>query len=159
MPWAKMIRRKFCRDNSIAFEEVIYANDEVFSTKVGVKTDKYLYINLLVYYYERRNGSLINKLSLENYLCRLYVCFRKNKILKQYGKSYDFNYLYIHIYYKSYWSFLLAFFRELKILGWKRTRRDYIVMCHRLDISLIPFFKAISIRRLKHHFFSVKNNI
>lgn len=150
-PWAKMVRRKFCCDKNIYFEEVRYSNDEIFSTMVGINISSYLYLNILIYLHERRDGSLVEKVTLDNCLCRLYVCFRKNKILNQYGKNFDFKTFYIRIYYKSYWSFLMAFFRELKILGWSRTQRDYIEICHRLDISFIPFFRKICIRRLKHH--------
>ena len=48
-PWAKMVRRTLCINKSIIFEEVKYANDEIFSTLIGVCVSKYLYINLLLY--------------------------------------------------------------------------------------------------------------
>ena len=158
-PWAKMVRRKLCNDKSIIFEEVKYANDEIFSTLIGVYVNKYLYIDLLLYRHEMRVGSLVEQKSLENYLCRLYVCFRKNEILKRYGKYFYFNFLYIQIYSIKYISFLKAFFNELCMLGWNRTCHDYVDVCKRLDISYIPFLRKISIRRFKHHLssFSQKN--
>ncbi len=156
-PWTKMVRKKICCDKTINFEEVRYSNDEIFSTMVGINIRSYLYVNILVYCHERRDGSLVEKVTLENCLCRLYVYFRKNKILKQYGTKIDYHLAHIRVYNISYCSFLRTFFKELKILGWRYALQDYLEICRLLDISYIPFFRKISVRRLKHHF-SVKNS-
>ena len=152
-PWSKMVRRKFCDDKSILFEEVEYSNDEIFSTLIGVNVSYYLYLNMLIYYHERRDGSLVENVYLDNYLCRLYVCIRKCKILESYGRcSTNLYYVYYDkVYNVSYNSFLRSFFYESKILGWGRTMNDYKEICRLLDISYIPFFRKISIKRLIHH--------
>ena len=155
-PWTKMVRKKFCGDKTINFEEVRYSNDEIFSTMVGINISSYLYIDLLIYYHERREGSLVEKISLDNYLCRLYVYFRKNSILKEYGAMIDCKNAHIRIYNISYCSFLMAFIKEIQILGLKCAWRDYVDICQRLDISLIPFFRKVCIRRLSHYIYAKK---
>ncbi len=77
-PWSKMIRKDFICENDIMFEEVIAANDVMFSTKVGYHMKKFLVLNEIIYCYTVRYGSLTKNISEQVFDTRL------NEFIKYY---------------------------------------------------------------------------
>lgn len=87
-PWGKMIKSELIRKHNITFDEVKYANDIMFSTKVACNVSRVAVSAFELYTLTVRSGSLTssNKSSEENFLCRMEVKIRMNKYLQQYKK-------------------------------------------------------------------------
>lgn len=85
VPWGKMIKSSFVKDNFIYFEEVPASNDVIFSLITGLKAKKIMADNHTIYCVTVNRGSITNTLSLRNIESIFGVCIRKNAILRQYG--------------------------------------------------------------------------
>lgn len=73
VPWCKMIRRSFLKENEIFFDEVIASNDVMFSAKIGYHMQKFEVSKKVIYCVTRRRGSLTTNTSHEVYDSRLMV--------------------------------------------------------------------------------------
>ena len=91
-PWCKLISYDLIKSENILFDEVMYGNDIMFSTKVACAAKKVLISKFELYTITLRPGSLTYKWgkSVENNLCRLKVRIRRNKFLKEQGKKQEF---------------------------------------------------------------------
>lgn len=85
VPWGKMVRTSFLRNNGITFEETPVSNDVMWSTRVLVhlKKDDIGLSNDIIYTLTEREGSLYKKQNIDAYCCRFGVFHRKYKLLKQ----------------------------------------------------------------------------
>lgn len=85
VPWGKMIKRELVSDRKIRFDEVIAANDVMFSTLVGYYSEGFTVDRHEVYVVTTRKGSLANRLDLQVTKSRYDVALRRNKFVKEHG--------------------------------------------------------------------------
>ena len=85
VPWGKMIRRDLVESNNIRFDEVVAANDVMFSTKVGLTANNFTVNNKSVYVVTTRIGSLANRRDLEVIKSRYLVAIRRNIYVREKG--------------------------------------------------------------------------
>lgn len=82
VPWAKMIRHSFVKENSISFDEVRAANDAMFATKAGLLAKSISAIDADAYVVTVSNGSLTKRRDFEVLHSRYLVALRRNQFLK-----------------------------------------------------------------------------
>lgn len=87
VPWAKMVRREFVLKNKILFDEVVAANDAFFSLKTGFLASKVEADEKVVYMVTTSKGSLTKRKDLAAIRSRYMVGLRKNRFLKDHGRS------------------------------------------------------------------------
>lgn len=99
VPWSKLIRRDFIKNNHIYFDEVIVSNDVMFSTKLGHSIKSFMVSEETIYCVTRNKGTLTTNISEKVFDTRMgvfidYYLFLKNKLseedfkkLKLSGKS------------------------------------------------------------------------
>lgn len=85
VPWAKMFRSKFVKEESILFDEVPASNDVMFSLKTGIAANKIVASPDIVYCVTVTKGSITNVKSLRNLESDFNVRIRKNAYLKSHG--------------------------------------------------------------------------
>lgn len=85
VPWGKMIRRGQVLSNNIRFDEVVAANDVMFSTKLGLTAKNFTVSNKSVYVVTTRAGSLANRRDFEVVKSRYLVAIRRNIYLREHG--------------------------------------------------------------------------
>ncbi len=85
VPWGKMIRRDFIVSNDIRFDEVVAANDVMFSTKCGLYASLFKADHREVYVVTTRAGSLANRRDFEVTKSRYQVALKRNKYLRERG--------------------------------------------------------------------------
>lgn len=83
-PCAKMVRAKMVIDNHISFDDVMWSNDDMFSTKCGYYAKKIEASNRLVYCAIRKNGTITTSKSNEAFKTSIDIYI--NKILYLKGK-------------------------------------------------------------------------
>jgi glycosyltransferase involved in cell wall biosynthesis len=82
VPWSKLFLRKFLLDNYIWFDDVIAANDVMFSTKAGHYAKNIFASDDYIYCVTDRSGSLTKNKSEEVYFARLYTHIRRSDFLR-----------------------------------------------------------------------------
>lgn len=84
VPWGKMVSRSFIVRNHIQFDEVRYANDVMFATKVACFAHKIAVSEDYIYTITMRAGSLSydHKNNVDNFFQRLDVYIMRNVFLK-----------------------------------------------------------------------------
>lgn len=85
VPWAKMVRRKLVEDNNIRFDEVLAANDVMFSALTGFYASNFCTDERIVYTVTVREGSLSRRRDFDVIHSRYKVFLRKNKFLRDHG--------------------------------------------------------------------------
>ena len=85
VPWGKMVRRKFILENKIRFDEILAANDVMFSTLTGYYAQKFSVDPNVVYVVTTRKGSLANREDLSVINSRYHVALKRNLFLKSHG--------------------------------------------------------------------------
>ena len=83
VPWGKMIRRDLVIRQDIKFDEVLAANDVMFSTKVGYYAQKFTTDYRSVYVVTTRCSSLANRLDLPVIQSRFNVAIKRNIFVRQ----------------------------------------------------------------------------
>lgn len=113
-PWGKLIKSELVVSNSIFFDEVIAANDVMFSLKSGYYANSVLSVDNKVYCVYKSSNSLTNTKTLENRRSRLKVALDRNSFLFEKGlMRYQFSFYSIIYNYGGVFTFHL-FFRFLK---------------------------------------------
>ena len=84
-PWGKMIRHEMVKTHHITFDEVRWANDFMFSTKIGYYADSITVDLSPVYCITIAYGSLIHQRSIDSRKCRYEVTLRNNQFLREHG--------------------------------------------------------------------------
>lgn len=104
-PCSKLIRKELLDRYNIWFDDVLHANDVMFSTKVGVYLSTFDVVDKVIYVITQSSGSLTSEKSQKSakirtkILCDYYFFLRKNlkkEVMTQLG--------YTH---KDYWYFVL----------------------------------------------------
>ena len=92
--WNKIYRKKFLLDNNIFFEEGIIHEDDLFSMKVLLLTNKIEHIDKSFYYYRiNRSGSIMTDVNLEKELYSLKIIVNKIKELQEIATCDSFSFL------------------------------------------------------------------
>ena len=82
VPWSKLIKVQLIKENDIQFDEVIAANDIMFSAKIGYHAKKITASENVIYCVTKNKGSLTNTISEEVFDTRLQVRINYCKYLK-----------------------------------------------------------------------------
>ncbi|MBR4065058.1 MAG: glycosyltransferase family 2 protein [Tidjanibacter sp.] len=85
VPWGKMIRRALVVENAIKFDEVVAANDVMFSTICACRSKRFVVDNRQVYVVTITYGSLANRRDTEVIESRFRVALRRNSFLRKEG--------------------------------------------------------------------------
>lgn len=85
VPWGKMMRREHVLSNNIRFDEVVAANDVMFSTKLGLTAKNFTVSNESVYVVTTKAGSLANRRDFEVVKSRYLVAIRRNIYVREHG--------------------------------------------------------------------------
>lgn len=85
VPWAKMFKTEFIKDNRFTFDEVPASNDVIFSLKTGLKAKNITASHDVVYCVTVTKGSITNVVSLRNLESVFNVKIRKNQLLVEHG--------------------------------------------------------------------------
>lgn len=86
-PWGKLYKRDFIKKNNILFDEVIAANDMMFSIKSGLKANKITYEEQEFYCNTISAGSITTTLSKDRFESKLNVTLRVNDLLRENNKK------------------------------------------------------------------------
>lgn len=133
VPWAKMIKRKLVKNNNIKFDEVVTANDIMFSILTWYHSKSYNVIPKEVYVVTTRKGSLAHREDYPAILSRFKVNLRRNKFLKEHNLSSYQASVMIYIYtalkhnFKSFLSFIILSikYRQNIFIGCKNWISSY----------------------------------
>lgn len=84
-PWSKLVRREIVKKNNIKFEEVMVANDVLFSAKIGYYSKEITASRDEIYIIRQSKGSLTSVISEKTFKQRFaswidYVMFLKEKL-------------------------------------------------------------------------------
>jgi glycosyltransferase involved in cell wall biosynthesis len=122
-PWGKFIKRDFIEKNNIQFQEVLYANDVLFSTKVTNLSVKKKILDCVIYCVSYRSNSLDYTLNTNSEILRFNVFCDATVYLKLYNRDkilHDFVFMrwgLIFLYNKR--MSLKYFAKAIKICGFK----------------------------------------
>lgn len=84
-PVAKMVRRSLVQQRNIFFDEIIAANDAMFSIKTAYYANSIAADKRVIYVITVRSGSLEYTISKEVLLCRISVDYAMNKFFRKNG--------------------------------------------------------------------------
>lgn len=87
VPWGKMIRSDFIRNNKLQFEEVKYSNDVMFGMKLAHCANNIEVCDSSVYCITAAKNSLTRNKSESAFMCRYEVAVRQAVFLKKIKKS------------------------------------------------------------------------
>lgn len=123
VPWGKMLKQNFIRNNNILFEEVLASNDVFFSVSTGIKAKKINAYNECIYISTVRKDSLFFLDTIEKLNAKITVSKHVNELYRLHGLYlYRYNRFELISKYKKL-SFplfrqeLYRFFKEEPILG------------------------------------------
>lgn len=85
VPWSKIFRTKFLKDNKILFSDTIVSNDILFSAKSGYLANKILVSKKTFYIATTRSDSLVYKFNIENLKIRMKVGLDYKNFCEQIG--------------------------------------------------------------------------
>ena len=92
--WNKIYKKRFLLDNNIFFEEGIIHEDELFSIKILLSTNKIEHINKCFYYYRiNRSGSIMTDVNIEKQLYSLKIIVNRIEKLQETIISDKFSFL------------------------------------------------------------------
>ena len=125
VPWGKMVRTKLIKDENIKFEEVMRANDVLFSTKVACLSKRIAIAATLLSTLTTREGSLAFSQNSDaaNLISRLKVFIGRNRYLASIG-------------HKQY-SLIPHYFAARKIN--KETAKEVLRILYKNDMLLAGF--------------------
>ena len=85
VPWGKMIKKKFLIKNNISFEEIQYANDVIWSTKIciNIYQKDFIASQHVIYCLTENVNSLFNNSSKKGFLIRFDTLLRQQQLLTQ----------------------------------------------------------------------------
>jgi glycosyltransferase involved in cell wall biosynthesis len=101
VPWAKLVRHQLIKDCSIAFEEVRFSNDLMFTAKLALASDAVKVIDKILYHLEEGSGGLTSRKSEEDSFCRREVQLRHEKFLFQHLPD-EFLQQHRYVFYRKY---------------------------------------------------------
>ncbi|WP_412458344.1 glycosyltransferase [Salinivibrio kushneri] len=87
VPWSKIYRRKFIKQNCLSFDEVSASNDVMFSLKTGIHAKDIFVSERTFYSVKEHNSGLTVEDSIPRLLDRLGVVIRYNEELGKHGEG------------------------------------------------------------------------
>ena len=72
-PWSKLIRHRLVKENRIQFDEVMFSNDVMFSTRCGCYASKITASSNPIYFSSLTAGSLVTKKTMDSFFTRAEV--------------------------------------------------------------------------------------
>ena len=85
-PWGKMIRASLIQSYSICFQQTRWANDLLFSSRIGAYAQTIAADRAQIYCVTIAPGSLVHQHSIESRKCRYEVILQHNAFLREIGK-------------------------------------------------------------------------
>lgn len=79
VPWSKLYRTSFIRDNSFLFDEIMVSNDTMFSAKAGIQAKNIIALEETIYVVTKDKGTLTTTKTKENFMIRHRVFLTLNK--------------------------------------------------------------------------------
>jgi glycosyltransferase involved in cell wall biosynthesis len=101
VPWAKLIRHQLLKDHGIAFEEVRFSNDLMFSARLALASDAVKVIDEVLYSVEEGGGGLTSRKSEDDLFCRREVQLRHEKFLFEHLPD-EFLQKHRYVFYRKY---------------------------------------------------------
>lgn len=95
-PWSKLIKRNLLEKNDIKFEEILVANDRMFSIQSSFWASSVAVDDNIIYCITRKNGTLTTKQDENSYFTRLYAYVRSYQFLKTHLDNKEFKLLDLH---------------------------------------------------------------
>lgn len=94
VPWGKMVKKDFLKENNIFFDEVRYSNDIGWITQLAIKTNRkdIVISNDLLYCLTDRIDSLYHIRNKEAFFCRFEVRYRQHLLLIKNGFPSNFSF-------------------------------------------------------------------
>lgn len=134
VPWSKMVQKSLIDKYSIKFDEIIAANDVMFSTKCGYYASSFKADNEVVYVVTTRRGSLANRRDLEVLRSRFLVAIRRNVFLKENGMKGKQGSIMYYLFHaagfgvKPFFEFLSIAIKNKQnlFIGWKNWIRTFL---------------------------------
>lgn len=111
-PVCKLINHEFIKINQIKFDEVVAANDTMFSTYAGYFAKHFYVENEFVYTITTSKGSLVFRRDIPTMKSRYLVTLERNKFLKEHNLSNEqgsvMRYLFFSVKcgFKTFWNFM-----------------------------------------------------
>ncbi|MDT2753537.1 glycosyltransferase family 2 protein [Enterococcus pseudoavium] len=96
VPWSKLYKVSFLKENKIYFDDIIASNDVMFSIKSGIKANKFDTSNSVIYCVTEGEGTLTSHISFEKMVSRFKVLFEYNSLLKKEFSSIEYIKLKVH---------------------------------------------------------------
>ncbi|MDD3038174.1 glycosyltransferase family 2 protein [Bacteroides sp.] len=136
VPWAKMVRKSFILKYNIRYDEVLAANDVMFSVKSGYYAQSFIVSSGTVYVVTMRRGSLSQRWDYPVIKSRYLVCLNKNQFLKERGLGIYQSSVMIYLV-KSFsyginvfWEFVkqAICYRQNIFIGWKDWPKSLFVL-------------------------------
>ena len=93
VPWSKMLRRKMIQEAEILFDEVMVANDVMFSARCGYYAQKIEAFDDIIYCVTKSQGSLTTKYDEDACLTRAIVHRDKYKFLEEHLDLKEYGYV------------------------------------------------------------------
>ncbi|HLR62768.1 MAG TPA: glycosyltransferase [Lentibacillus sp.] len=90
VPWSKLVRTSFIKEHDISFDEVISANDVMFSTKAGYYLDAFDLSDEVIYCATTNKGSLTKTINNDVFDTRLNVFINQYRFLQEHLPETDF---------------------------------------------------------------------
>lgn len=95
-PCSKLIKRDLIEKKGIKFEEILVANDRMFSVQSSFWANSVAVDSNTIYCITRKNGTLTTKQDEESYYIRLYAYVRSYQFLKTHLNNDEFKLLDLH---------------------------------------------------------------
>ena len=150
-PWISIFPIQLLQEKNIRFEEIPYANDIMFTTRVAVECNPIQVYDKPVYIYERRENSLTTTPDIENYIVRFKVSLRQEKYLKRnHFKRISHSSMFLDVIaYRDYNLFLRCLLKVAisGVFSLCEFRQFYLAICKEAGISKYPFKSVIVNRR------------
>ena len=93
VPWSKMIKRVFIKDNDILFDHTLVSNDVMFSIKVGYHLKNFVISSEKIYCVTESKGSLTKLINKHSFETRLDIFIKMYKYIEEKLNTEDFKML------------------------------------------------------------------
>lgn len=153
-PCSKLIKLEFIKKNNILFDEVIAANDVMFSTKVGFFMENFIVSEKEIYCITKSKGSLTTSLDEDKFDARVNTYIKQYKFIKDTCLSKEeFTELKKNLSGRAFLLRSLDFGIRKSLSVFRTFRKNKI---HILDKSLLN--PIMNIKRIGNYFYRNKKN-
>lgn len=94
-PWSKLVSHSLIRQHKILFDETLHANDIMFSSKLGVYSNKIYATQDVIYCVTKNKGSLTTYADVDSFDIRLNEYIKVCNFLRKHYDKHDREYLHI----------------------------------------------------------------